>query len=340
MHATAITPEVRHARRAYAWVALIIPFIATASATTLTLLWLPDLPDTVAIHWTSDGPDGFMPSAVAPFLVAGAGLFLTLVFGVFGLASSRRGEWGPTLRFLGAVGLGATLLVVTTLTMAFGIQRGVDDPGTAPGVALPLLVGVATGVFGGLVAWFAQPKVTTSRPESVPASTVALAAGERVTWLRTTTMAPGAMIALIAVVVMLGILSLVFAVMGIELWWLLAILALVVLAIVLSTFVFRVRVNENGLRAASLLGLPRVRIPLRDIASVRVTHITPFAEFGGWGFRLSPDGRLGIVMRTGDAIEVTRTNGRTFVVTVSDAVTGAGLLSALVQGQHAPSGDS
>lgn len=41
-------------------------------------------------------------------------------------------------------------------------------------------------------------------------------------------------------------------------------------------------------------------------------------------------GATGVVLRSGEAIEVQRTGGRRFVVTVDDAQTGAALLGTLV----------
>ena len=40
------------------------------------------------------------------------------------------------------------------------------------------------------------------------------------------------------------------------------------------------------------------------------------------------DGRFGIVLRTGEGIEVTGENGRVMVVTIDDAATAAAVLSA------------
>lgn len=340
MTSTVATADIRRARRAYAVVALIVPIVIAAIGAGLALLWLPQLPDPVAIHWRGDIPDGFMPAAAAPLVVGGFGLLLPLVFGVIGLAASRHGQWGPTLRFLGAVSLGATVLVVVAMVLSFAVQRGLTDAHDAASVALPLGIAAAAGLVAGLIGWFAQPRVDAVHREPGAAAAVPVAAGERVAWLRTTTMAAGAVIALVGAVVLIAVVALVFALVGIAVWWLLAIIALVVLLVALSTMVFRVRVDARGLRAASMLGFPRVRIPLDDIASVQVAHITPFAEFGGWGFRVTPDGQVGIVMRTGDGIRVTRTNGRTFSVTVADAVTGAGLLSALVAERRAHSADA
>ena len=53
------------------------------------------------------------------------------------------------------------------------------------------------------------------------------------------------------------------------------------------------------------------------------------AEFGGWGYRVGRGGRVGVVLRTGEALQVQRTGGRAFVVTVDDAATGAALLNTL-----------
>ena len=77
------------------------------------------------------------------------------------------------------------------------------------------------------------------------------------------------------------------------------------------------------------MGLPRFTVPLADVASVSVVQIIPMAEFGGWGIRMGIDGRFGIVLHTGPAIQVVRRSGKTFVVTVDDADTGAALLTAL-----------
>jgi hypothetical protein len=45
--------------------------------------------------------------------------------------------------------------------------------------------------------------------------------------------------------------------------------------------------------------------------------------------RLVPNGSFGIVLRAGEALQVTRRDGRRFTVTVDDAATAAALLEAL-----------
>lgn len=50
--------------------------------------------------------------------------------------------------------------------------------------------------------------------------------------------------------------------------------------------------------------------------------------FLGWGIRVIGR-RIGVLIREGEAIEVTRTDGRVFIVTVPQAARGAALLNAV-----------
>ncbi|MGH8914669.1 MAG: hypothetical protein ACRDZM_09165, partial [Acidimicrobiia bacterium] len=100
---------------------------------------------------------------------------------------------------------------------------------------------------------------------------------------------------------------------------------LVVLA--LAFMQVEVNVNNDGL-TVRLGGIPVRRIPVVKISSARAIDLEP-SEWGGWGWRASPNGSA-IVLRRGDALEVTFTGGRRFAVTVDDAATGAALLNGLV----------
>ena len=100
---------------------------------------------------------------------------------------------------------------------------------------------------------------------------------------------------------------------------------LIVLA--LTTTTFRVRVDASGLTTVSPAGFPRFTVPLSEVRSVAVTDVNPLGEFGGYGLRWTPGG-FGVVLRRGPAIDVTRTSGKRFVVTVEDAARGAALLRA------------
>jgi hypothetical protein len=70
------------------------------------------------------------------------------------------------------------------------------------------------------------------------------------------------------------------------------------------------------------------RIALDKVSSARAIDLEP-AQWGGWGWRASPNGSA-IVLRRGEALELTFKGGRRFAVTVDDAATGAALLNGLV----------
>jgi hypothetical protein len=81
-----------------------------------------------------------------------------------------------------------------------------------------------------------------------------------------------------------------------------------------------------------VLGLRLTRIPLRRIASAEAT------EQEKPGFTLPFTGSLlvlgqaSVVLRSGPALRLTLRDGKTFLVTVDDAATGAALLNDLISG--------
>jgi hypothetical protein len=77
--------------------------------------------------------------------------------------------------------------------------------------------------------------------------------------------------------------------------------------------------------------MPTWRIPLSDVKYAGVTTVDPFWQFGGWGYRLGTDGRVGFIVRKGEALEVTRGDGATWVITIDDAGEAAGLLNSLAE---------
>ena len=141
---------------------VVAPLVITAIAVVLMLAWLPEVPATVATHWSGDGPDGFAPAWTVPLFTATLGAGITALFAAMVLVPSRDGEWGPTSRLLGAVMLGTSVLLGVTLTWSFGMQRGLEDANDAPSVLVPLAVGFGAGLVTGVIGWFAQPNVATS----------------------------------------------------------------------------------------------------------------------------------------------------------------------------------
>jgi hypothetical protein len=104
------------------------------------------------------------------------------------------------------------------------------------------------------------------------------------------------------------------------------------LAIGLTLVVFlhwTVVVGEVGLTVRSALSRPRFVIPLNEVEMAEVVQVRPLPEFGGWGIRGGKGGRVGVIIRKGPALQVHRSGGRIFLVTVDDAETGAALLNTL-----------
>lgn len=328
---TTSTADVRRARRAYLAVATWIPIAATSVAVALMIMWLGDVPADIAVHWGPDGaPDRFGPAWSSPLLAAVLGYGLAGLFAGIGIAGSRSGEWGPVLRFLGALSCGLSLFLMALFTGVLAAQRGLDDAADAPSILIPLAIAAGAGIITGIVAWFLQPAVAVSGgTAAIPASALDLEPGERAVWLRTTTMARPAIVAIIGVTLLMAGLAIVTGLTGGELWWLFTALAVLFAILSATTCVFGVRVSEAGLRVTSIAGFPRFGVALADVAGVSVVNVAPMADFGGWGIRSGLDGRFGIVLRGGEAIQVARRSGGPFVVTVDDAATGAAVLSAL-----------
>lgn len=328
-----MTDLVRGAYRRFLLIGLLVPLVVAAVAVALQLWWLPSLPDSAAIHWSASGADGFAPRWLYPLLTGALAVGLPLLFAGIARAAARAGEWGPNLRLLGAVSVGTSLGLSLALTWSVAMQRGLTDAADAPGVGTALLVALGVGVVAGVVGWSAQPAVSstgTAGPGQV--APMMLAEGERVVWLRTTTMSRGGMWALLAGLLALAVAVFATALAGPDrrLPWIFAGVLVVFLLAVLSTTVFRVRVDESGLTVRSGVGVPRFTVPLGEVATAEAARVQALAEFGGIGIRSVPGRRFGVVLRSGEALRVRRIDGREFVVTVDDASTAAALLTALV----------
>ncbi|WP_341956880.1 DUF1648 domain-containing protein [Microbacterium sp. LWH13-1.2] len=338
-----MTPEIRRARTAFWWVGVIVPLVLIALASIVVLAWLPDLPEPAAIHWGLDGADGFGPRWTPLVLLVGLGGGTVLLFALIALLSHRlpkrgaaapipRPQWSATARLLGAASLGMAGMMSMLAIASTAAQRGLADAADAaditPWVAVFLLVMVGLGAAG----WFLQPAVPISTGSSTATATpLPLTDHERAVWIKTVTVATAGQIVLGIGVFVVIAMSVLLLAQGIAAGWITAAVAVVLLVLVTTSLTFRVRASAAGLRVRSVAGWPRVEIPAAEIASTRAVQVDPFAEFGGWGYRFGVDGRRGIVLRKGDAVEVTRTNGRVFLVTVDDAATAASVLAAAAQ---------
>jgi hypothetical protein len=259
-----------------------------------------------------------------PLLTAVLGLGLP---GVFSLVLARTlTPAGPTAtqKMLAVAALFAGWMLSFAVTASVGIQREAPDP--APiGAYLGIAVVAGAALVAG--AWFLLPRAIPGRAEAAtPAPAVVLEPGERVAWVGYARFRTGVLGALIATVILVaGAMVFVIAVTGL---WIFAAIPLLLLGLLLGTTVWSVRVDARGLEVRAALGWPRVRVPIDDVESAGTIDLVPLGEFGGYGLRLGLGGRLGVVTRGGEALEVQRRDGRAVVVTVDDAATAAGLLTA------------
>lgn len=320
--------DVRSARRAFLLVGLLVPIVIALVGVVLILIWLPDLPDQVVTHWGADGPDGFGSPDIYVWmqLLVGVGIPLLMTLPVLAMTGD---SWGGTARFLGAASLGGSALVTVASAGSVATQRGGSD---GSGIGVVFAIGFSAMLVLGVIGWFVQPRVTTAQPAGDVAQLI-LAPGEKAAWFGTAAMGrPGIVVLILAVGLLISSTIWMTALGESSAVWITVIVTVLVLALIAMTLIFRVQVNSAGLSVRSVVGWPRWNISTSEIADVQVVHVNPMAEFGGWGLRIAVDGRRGVVLRTGEALQVTRHTGRVFVVTIDDAATAASVLSAAVKG--------
>ncbi|MFE6995488.1 DUF1648 domain-containing protein [Microbacterium sp. NPDC057659] len=338
-HVAAVpAPDLRRARRALVLVGVVAPVVVTAIATGLILAWLPELPNPAATHWGVNGVNRFGAPNTYLWLAIGIGLGLPLLLVLSTLAIARR-QWGGAARLLGAMALGLSGFSAVINAGSVAIQRGIQDAAQVGGIGGIVILGFVVLLVLGAAGWFLQPHVhPTPAAPLKPVHLASISAGERVVWMATATMSRVAMIIIgMAVLLVVG-LTAVMVVQASEAAWIPVLTLLIIGLAFASSASFRVKAGPDGLSVRSQIGVPRTNVPLDEIVSVRAVECHPFGEFGGFGWRLGLDGRTGIVLRTGPAIEVERRDRRPLVVTVDGAEVGAAVLQAYLDraGRPAP----
>ena len=316
--------------RRFVFVALVAPGVLTAVTLGLLFAWRAELPQPIATHWGgSGGPDRFGSLATAYVVSLVLGLGLPALVSATTLPLLRRGARGPNVRILGSMAAGISALAAALNVWSIAMQRGLADAHDGPSVWPALAAGVGAGIAVGVGAWFFQPRQSTLVEGLQHGAPLDLGRGERAVWMRTVALARPYAALLYAVVGGLGL--------GAIAWWnagdeapaciYLGSSAFVAL-VVAATTRFHVKVDDTGVSVVSALGVPRMGVALADVADAGVAHVNGLVEFGGWGVRQRP-GALGIIMRNGESLQVTRRNGKRLVITVDDAATAAALLMAL-----------
>jgi hypothetical protein len=291
------------------------------------------LPPRLADHWTIGGTaNGSMPRLVTlltlgVIAVPGAALF------VAGWLAGRRGGRAGRLRpgrtaagtaagltaigvFLTAMAAGSVLLVSVANLGGGGLRSDSVGPGAAP-----LLVGGAA-----LVTAFASLVLRRyggfGSPDDAALASLGLRPGERAVWSGQTRAAWAAPLGVLLITA--GALTGVLA----RQWDPTFVLALAGVLTLCFTSV-RVTVATRGVSVGyGVLGLRLTRLRLSRIESAAAVELRSFS-FGYRGSLLL-FGSAAVILRRGPALRLTLRDGKTFVVTVDDAATGAALLNDLI----------
>ena len=328
--------ELRRARLIALIVGAGVPLILSGVVLGLVLSWLPELPSPAVTHWGPSGADGFGPPETFAWMAVLLGFALPAVMTI-GTLLGVRDHWGGAARLLAAMAMGISGLSAVISLSAVSMQRGVADASRVSDVGWQMVAAFAVFVVLIGVGWLVQPHVRPAPAAPLqPVHVDAIARGQRVVWLATASLSRTAVILIALLLVVIVGVTAVMAIRFTDRMWVPA-LTLVLLGAAFATSAsFRVRVGPDGLWVRSQIGFPRVRVPLDEIVSVRAVECNPFGEFGGFGWRLGLDGRTGIVLRKGPAIEVERRDKRALVVTVDGAAVGAAVLQAYLDRAQAP----
>ncbi|WP_295035613.1 DUF1648 domain-containing protein [uncultured Microbacterium sp.] len=330
--------DLRRARLIALVVGVAVPLVLSGVVLALVLSWLPELPSPAVTHWGPSGADGFGPPATFAWMSVLLGFVLPAVLTIVTVLGVRD-HWGGAARLLAALGLGISGLSAVISLSAVGVQRGVGDASQVPDVGWHMVVAFAVFVVLIGVGWLVQPHIHPAPAAPLqPAHIDGIAGGERVVWLATASLSRLAVILISALMVVVVGVTAFMALRFTDRMWVPLLTLLLIGGAFASSASFRVRVGPDGLSVRSQIGFPRVHVPLDEIVSVRAVECNPFGEFGGFGWRLGLDGRTGIVLRRGPAIEVERRDKRPLVLTVDGAAVGAAVLQAYLGRAPAPAG--
>ncbi|GAB2448736.1 hypothetical protein HD599_001864 [Conyzicola lurida] len=320
-----MTGYTRNERRRIVALGAVLPILFSIVGIVVVLFWSADLPDPIAIHWSASGEaDGFGPLLGLVLPVAGFVALFSVSLTVAALVQRA----GTQTRFL----VGTVVWLAVFLTTAIGgsvwMQRGLADAADAGSVLPWMPVGIVAGLLLAVPAGLLTPRAPLPVAVDDGEPPLELADGERAVWSRGVTPSRGILIFVLAAVAFAaGIVALASTASDGGPWPAFGILAVAV-AVVGATMVWRVRVTAAGVSVRSALGFPKFSVPLDQVEAARAVQISPLGDFGGWGLRGSRR-RFGIIVRSGEALEIERTNGRSLVVTVADAATAAALVNGL-----------
>jgi hypothetical protein len=303
----------------------VLPFGLVLLALLPFLLFHGRVPEPIATHWGISGrPNGSMPL----FVLVIINLVLAGVPAVGMVRSVRRkpaykgslSPLMPILTFISTLAAWLSWSVMYTNLDVSDWTRARMAGGVLPG----LLTGMAVPVLMACLAW-RLAKLIELPDQPMPALPSAhIKPGDRAVWIGTARSLWG--------------LPLLIGLMGFGIYKMTTqnypggLIALIVALVGLPFMSVRVLVDSRGVQLSfGPLGWPKKVIPLGKIRQARGIDVMPMA-YGGYGYRGSMKlrGRVAIVLRGGEGLELGLEGNKRLIITVDGAEEGAGLINDLI----------
>ncbi|MDH6680739.1 hypothetical protein M2284_004969 [Rhodococcus sp. LBL1] len=308
--------------------ALVVPAVAAVAAIVGLTVWSGDLPDPVAVHFGPGGAaDGYASRAAAQWSPVLGVAFAVLLGGIL-LLLTRRDVRAARMGAAIASGTGTAVAILPVGMLAS--QRGLTDAAEATfngwWLVPVALVGIAAAIAGSAMIRRPDAVAADAAPPS-DAPRMNLGDTETVMWTGTAAMPRWLAVALALVPVVIVVAAA----------WTASeeavpmLLGAAVVGALLMGFALapvHVVVDGRGLETRYVLTGGRRRIPLDEIARADVVQIGLINRYGGIGYRVGPDG-VGLLIRPGAALRITRGDGSKFTVTVDGADQAAAVLNSL-----------
>ncbi|MFN2555770.1 MAG: hypothetical protein ABR592_02675 [Nitriliruptorales bacterium] len=293
-------------------------------AGTLPIMLLGDrLPEPVARHWDLYGrPDGSWPRSA--LLVTALG-FTGVPAALMAAAVWRRNDGADRAALVAVTAFVASIGALASLVT---VEANFDASSwRTAGISWAHVIGMVAGaaLLAMIAGRLAISLDSAQDPDPPQKRATRLRPGERAAWLGTCRAWWALALAAVSGTVAVGAVP--FRPRATP--WA---LGLCLVGLALSSV--RVAAGPAGLRIAmGPLGWPVIRIGLHRIEKATAVHVDPLRSWLGWGYRGSVTlfGRAALVLRRGPGLRLDLNGGKSFLVTVDDAVTAAAVLNDCVR---------